>query len=200
MAGSGRKYQENRFPSLVRMSRKVLAILKENVFSGLVNLRANECLQSTGTESLPLTCLSKADFSTHLYQIFDTPEALRTKGNPPDGRFIREATQQLPRRVLPTFLHGVYHRSCFLQHSGVCLPAASGSPAAPRSPWQPQGLRGWILPNTLPLSETPLGELGIGKKGVRTTDAHLCRVILRPSSLQQTRLELTSCSLCVHVQ
>lgn len=63
----------------------------------------------------------------------------------------------------------------------------------------PQGLRGWILPNTLPLSETPLGELGIGKKGVWTTDAHLCRVTLRPSSLQQTRLEFTSCSLCVHV-
>ena len=56
--------------------------------------------------------------------LFDTlsPETLRTKGEVTDsmGGFIREGNQQVPLRVLPTFLHIMYHIICFLQHTGAC--------------------------------------------------------------------------------
>lgn len=177
------------------MSRKVSAIVTENVFSGLISGQMyifNALIQSASLLPASPRLIS---LCTVTRSVLDALKAWRTKCAAADsmGGFTREGNQQVPRKVLPTSLPLWAVETVLLQHIGArcqgCFwlgVADAARPVAPGSPGPPRGLRGSVLHNTPPHPATSFGELGTGKKRARTTEVQFCGVTPRPSSLWHT--------------
>lgn len=103
------------------MSRKVSAIVTENVFSGLISGQMyifNALIQSASLLPASRRLIS---LCTVTRSVLDALKAWRTKCAAADsmGGFTREGNQQVPRKVLPTSLPLWAVETVLLQHIGA---------------------------------------------------------------------------------